>query len=324
MGARQSGGHTQSQSAGGSHGTHEVERVRTITRPDGRVFAFAIYGDPDGKHTVFHCNGSGGSRLERPLHEDMLVELGVRFVSMDRPGHGLSDMQPGRRLLDFPSDVAALADHLGVEKFYVEGWSSGGAYALACAHELGPERVLRAATLSGIAPPERPSPYTGLSAKNCVWMFLSRNGSSLVYLIDRMMHRSFASKSAEEVGGMIASADSDAVDEQQLAQSPDLQRLLGSDFKEGYHQGWVGPAHDDFIVNGPWGFRLEDVQVEVDVWQGALDKNVPRIHGEYMHGRLPKSTLTILEKTAHVFLLTRWKEILEQLIRSTPIIIERV
>ena len=35
-------------------------------------------------------------------------------MTIDRPGHGLSDFQPERTLLDWPEDVAALADHLEI------------------------------------------------------------------------------------------------------------------------------------------------------------------------------------------------------------------
>ncbi len=46
---------------------------------------------------------------------------------------GLSTFQKGRRLSDWPADVAALADALGIERFAVLGFSGGGAYTAACA-----------------------------------------------------------------------------------------------------------------------------------------------------------------------------------------------
>jgi pimeloyl-ACP methyl ester carboxylesterase len=47
-------------------------------------------------------------------------------VAIDRPGFGRSTYQRRRRLLDWPADVAALADELGIERFAVAGYSSGG------------------------------------------------------------------------------------------------------------------------------------------------------------------------------------------------------
>jgi pimeloyl-ACP methyl ester carboxylesterase len=75
----------------------------------------------------------------------------VRKVAVDGPGIGGSDPQPGRRVLDWPSDVAELADSLGIERFAVLGFSFGGPYARACAHALA-RRVTRAGLVSCLGP----------------------------------------------------------------------------------------------------------------------------------------------------------------------------
>ena len=89
----------------------------TISLRDGRLLGYAQYGDLSGK-PVFHFHGSGGSRLEHPVDNSILTDLGIRFISTDRPGHGLSDMHPNRKLLDWPDDIIQLADHLGIDTFF--------------------------------------------------------------------------------------------------------------------------------------------------------------------------------------------------------------
>lgn len=86
--------------------------------PDGRRLGFDEYGAPDGK-PLFYFHGSPSSRLEARLYlsEDLLQSLDVRLIAVDRPGMGLSDFQPNRRLLDFPKDLLALADHLKIDRF---------------------------------------------------------------------------------------------------------------------------------------------------------------------------------------------------------------
>ena len=95
---------------------------QTMALSDGRMLGFAQYGDPLGK-PVFFFHGGAGSRLEHPAH---VCAVGVRIIVIDRPGHGLSDYHPERQLLDWPLDVAQLADHLQIDRFYVLGWSAGG------------------------------------------------------------------------------------------------------------------------------------------------------------------------------------------------------
>ena len=81
---------------------------------------------------IFHCHGSGSSRLEVKLLAAAAVSQGVRLIGLDRPGIGHSDPKTGYQLLNWPDDVGEVADQLGIERFAIEGISAGGPYALAC------------------------------------------------------------------------------------------------------------------------------------------------------------------------------------------------
>ena len=50
----------------------------------------------------------------------------MRVIAVDRPGIGGSEPEPNRKVLDWPSDVAALADALDSERFSVLGLSFRG------------------------------------------------------------------------------------------------------------------------------------------------------------------------------------------------------
>lgn len=108
----------------------------TIKLPDGRRMGYAEYGDAHGLPVLF-CHGSAGSRLS--VSDEMaqtLQALNVRLIAPDRPGYGLSDPMPERTLLDWPQDVSALINALGIKRFRVMGYSMGAPYALACAQAL--------------------------------------------------------------------------------------------------------------------------------------------------------------------------------------------
>ena len=284
---------------------------QTILLKDGRKLAFSEYGDPHGK-PVFHFHGSGGSRLEHPSDPAILANLGVRLISTDRPGHGLSEPQKGRKLLDWPGDICQVADQLGVGRFSVMGWSAGGPYALACAYKL-PERVHSAALISGLAPPDRPHPYEGLPFANRALMFSARRFHPLVYLARRMM-LPMINHSSESAGEEMIRTFPEV--DQKILRMPGKAELFTADIQEGYRQGSRGPAQDDILVNSAWGFRLEEVRVQVDIWQGGVDRNVPSNQARYMHAKLPNSRLILLSDQAHVYLLISWGEVLEKLIED--------
>ena len=104
----------------------------TIRLQDGRRLGYADLGDAGGT-PVFYFHGFPSSRLEACMVEEHARRLGVRLLAVDRPGYGLSDDLPGRTIPDWPDDVVALADALGLERFAVVGSSGGGPYAIACA-----------------------------------------------------------------------------------------------------------------------------------------------------------------------------------------------
>ena len=106
-------------------------RDTTVALPDSRRLAYAEWGDANGK-CVFFFHGTPHSRLWCP-DEAVTRAAQVRLVTVDRPGIGRSDVLRSRTFGDWPADVVALADTIGVERFAVLGWSSGGPYAAACA-----------------------------------------------------------------------------------------------------------------------------------------------------------------------------------------------
>ena len=85
---------------------------QTLHLADGRILSYAEYGDPTGK-PLFFFHGGNDSRLEAAILDETAQTLGVRILAPDRPGYGRSTFQPNRTFLDWPEDVAQLADALG-------------------------------------------------------------------------------------------------------------------------------------------------------------------------------------------------------------------
>jgi pimeloyl-ACP methyl ester carboxylesterase len=122
---------------------------------DGRRLAYCEYGAAGGV-PVFFFHGWPGSRLDFAPNHESAASAGVRVVSVDRPGIGGSDPQPDRQVLDWPTDLGALADALELTRFAVLGFSFGGPYARACAYAL-PDRVITAGLVSCLGPIDDPA-----------------------------------------------------------------------------------------------------------------------------------------------------------------------
>lgn len=126
-----------------ARGTVTVAERRKISLPDGRIIALREFGTPGG-FPVFILHPLVQSSLMRPQEARIAGECGVRLISVERPGIGLSTTDPKGNYVSFASDLAAVADALGIGRFAILGWASGAPYALTAASVLG-ERVMRLA-----------------------------------------------------------------------------------------------------------------------------------------------------------------------------------
>jgi pimeloyl-ACP methyl ester carboxylesterase len=114
---------------------------------DGRRLGFVEYGEQSGP-ALLYFHGHPGSRLEARLLADAARRAHLRLIGLDRPGLGLSDDQPRRRLSDWSDDVAEVIDRIGLQRVAIIGYSAGAPYALDCAYRL-PGRVTACVVVSG-------------------------------------------------------------------------------------------------------------------------------------------------------------------------------
>jgi pimeloyl-ACP methyl ester carboxylesterase len=61
-------------------------------------------------------------------------------------------------------------------------------------------------------------------------------------------------------------------------------------------------------------FRLEEISVEVSLWQGELDVITPRAGAEYLASKIPNCKLTIWQEDGHIGIARHWDEILRALV----------
>ncbi len=129
-----------------------------ITLPDGRRLRWHEFGDPAGS-PVMYTAGTPVSGLGGASYDQTARAAGLRWISPDKPGYGGSDYQRKRSLTSWGDDLAALAGHLGLDRFALAGESGGGPFTLAAAHQLaGPVSVVALiASAGGLRRPARPS-----------------------------------------------------------------------------------------------------------------------------------------------------------------------
>lgn len=278
---------------------------QTAQLPDGRKLGYIELGDPNGKPVFFW---SGGSRMGYPHDVSIPQALGVRLISLDRPGLGLSDFQPNRTLLDWPDDLTALADTLNIERFTVTGLSQGGPFALACAYKI-PQRLTAAAVLSGLAPFQEPGVMAGMTFAYRTIPFMANGAPWLLRAMTALQSKFL---NGERFGRMLENRFPES-DKAVLRQRPDLIPMLVEDGLEVYRQGIDAIVQDIKIVCGDWGFRLRDITMPVYLWQGEDDRNVPPAMGRYIASAVRDCRATFYPNEGHLMAFTHWRDILTTL-----------
>jgi pimeloyl-ACP methyl ester carboxylesterase len=271
-----------------------TQEAKFVTLRDGRRLAYTEFGSADGK-PVLYCHGNPGSRLDLGLFdEEVMKQYGLRMIAPDRPGIGESDFLPGRRIVDWPADVAELADSMGIPQFSVFGLSCGGPFAAITAYAL-PERVTQLVLVSSIGRFDIPGATHGMG-RGLMYFRLGRYFPWLLQMQLRLMAyglKSDPSKMAEQIKTSLPPADLTAMDQ------PGVLKAFLATQAEFLHQGPQGPALEAGLFMRSWGFSLEAIRAPTFLWHGMADRNAPIAMGRELAGRIPGCVATFIPDEGH-------------------------
>jgi pimeloyl-ACP methyl ester carboxylesterase len=279
----------------------------TFRLSDGRTLGYAEQGDSDGAPILlFH--GIPGSRLIRHPDGEIARRLGVRLFTFDRPGIGLSSPQPGRRMLDWPRDVAEFADAQGLDRFTVMGWSGGGPYALATAHEL-PDRVAHVVLVASV------TPLAGTEFTRELSPDLRRRarvGSLLPWFVHAVVVRDARVFARNPVRAIEREFEKGPECDRRILDDPSLKQNWIDSRHETYRQGTRGIYAEALLYLRPWGFDPANVRAPITVWHGESDETLSPAMGRHFADALAGSDATFVPGEGHMVCLTRWEEILRK------------
>lgn len=288
------------------------DHVRTV---DGRLLRVEVTGDPRGR-PVFLLHGMPGSRVGPRPRAMFLYQRGTRLISYDRPGYGGSDRHQGRRVIDVVSDVADVADALGLERFAVAGRSGGAPHALACA-ALMPDRVSRAAALVGLAPRDAQGLdwFKGMAPSNVDEFRTAFTDPDR--FVARLIPRSDAIRS-DPVRLLDELRQELSEDDRQIVSDRTIRSMLLRNYREALRTSPYGWVDDALALTGDWGFDPADIQVPVLLWHGAEDAFSPASHSSWLAERIPHATAVLEPGAGHFAALRALPHVLAWLLAETP------
>lgn len=266
---------------------------------NGYRLGYNLYGPAQGT-PVFYFHGSPSARIEFEIFADekLLNLLNIRVVSVDRPGMGISDFQPYRKILNWPEDVSALADSLHIDRFAVLAYSLGGPYGMACAFSI-PERVKKVGVVSGAAIFTHPELMVNINPGTRKYIFLPKNNPGTARFFLRAM-KTMASLAPNMV---ISNARSMLPEPDRAAVSTtETQEAFITMVREAFHQGIHGPFLESYLIIQDWGFSLQEIQAPVFLWHGNDDANIPVEMAQYCASEIPNSIPMFFPGEGHISL----------------------
>jgi pimeloyl-ACP methyl ester carboxylesterase len=282
--------------------------TQVICVADKRRVAVECWGSPNGM-PVFLLHGTPGSRNGPRPRSSVLYRLGVRLISYDRPGYGLSDPFPGRTVADAAADVATIAAELELDGFGVVGRSGGGPHALACAALLG-DRVTGVACLVGLAPSDAKGLkwYDGMASSN-IEEFQSVPESAAAgeeigdgpdALATRKRLAMQANLIREDPEYLLSQLTPElAASDKRIVSDIAMKALLADTHAEAVRQGESGWIDDDIALRSPWQFELSEIKVPVLLWHGEVDVFSPASHTRWLAAQIDDSVAVVQPHASH-------------------------
>ncbi|MFI9624740.1 alpha/beta fold hydrolase [Streptomyces sp. NPDC052042] len=281
-------------------------RIGTEQLPGGRLLGWAEWGPEDGVPVLL----SPGAATSRYLGfgADVLDGLGVRLISVDRPGLGASSPLPGRTFGDFADDLRAFAGLRGLGRPLMVGNSQGAPFALACA---AAGTVGALAVVSGADEVAEPR-------------FADTLPDDLRGLVELAV---FDPDAAEKIfGGFTARAMWDLVMSGSPAcdlavyRQPEFATAYRRALDEAFAQGaTAGYARDTVLAMGRWDIELTAIAVPVDLWYGEKDTGHSPDHGEGLAARIPGAVRHLVPEAGGSLLWTHAEQVLTTLLGHAPV-----
>ena len=262
-----------------------------IILPGGRRLSWHEFGDSGGS-PVFYTAGTPVSGLGGASYDQAARATGLRWISPDKPGYGGSDYQPKRSLLGWADDLAALAGHLGLNRFALAGESGGGPFTLAATHRLA-DRISVVALIASAGPklPSR-AERAGQQPRIRFYSWLARNAPALNAVPLTVMRWSVASPARRERSLRRAMATTPQAKHAAL-------RIEFEAVADALRQGTRATVQELALIRPPWPFPLSEIKTPVHLWHGGLDTNAPIANSRHLERELPAATLHIGESSDH-------------------------
>jgi pimeloyl-ACP methyl ester carboxylesterase len=261
-----------------------------------RRLGYAEFGDPDGRLVLWFHGTPGARRQIPPVGRRAAEDLGIRLVTVERPGVGASSPHHYRQVAEVADDITLVVDHLGHDTLAVVGLSGGGPYALACGALL-PDRVRAVGVLGGVCPSVGDEDAaTGVVRLAHHFRHPLQLGRRPLGLALRGLVALAPASHAVYHGFSRLMPPGDRA----VLGDPEFEAMFIDDLTTAMRRGFGAAAHDAALFGRHWGFHVAEIDVPVRWWHGDADSIVSLADAQATCERIPDVELHVRPGESHL------------------------
>lgn len=217
---------------------------------------------------------------------------------------------PGRKFREHADDLAAILDHLGIDRVHLTGGSGGGPHVLAfAAHH--PDRVT-AATITVGSSPLNDDEYDLMIPLNAATFRAARDGDENT--VRELLAAPYEATKASPLGGLELAMKTAPASDLEVMDDPVWRTAQARGLQEAFAAGIDGWVDETLAMGGEWtDIDLTAIGTSLTWWHGRTDRNCPFPAAERLVEKLPTATLRELG-AGHFEPYKREGEILDELL----------
>jgi pimeloyl-ACP methyl ester carboxylesterase len=240
------------------------------------------------------------------------AERGLRVITTERPGFGVSTRLPGRGFAEHADDLAAVLDELGLGAVHVIGSSGASAHEL-CFAGRHTGRVRAMTIVAGGAPATVEESEREISL-NREAAELVRAGD-LATLWERLaeVHRAFVADPLAAIGG---ASEGVPASDRAVMSAPGWQRVFTASVREALRPGPDGWGDETVALLGGWDdVDCAAVRTSLTWWHAPADADATLSAAQRLLARIPHAQLRLFGAgDGHLAGFHREGEILDELL----------
>lgn len=273
----------------------------SVLTPDGRMLSGLSFGPSNGDPVLFMAGAATGKSMH--FGADLLRDMNVRLLTMDRPGMGASTFHSERTLASTADDYRSFVETVigRSDTLPVVANSQASVFGLAAAADGWASKLILVSPADELAHPQI---HAMLPAEATQLSDLARASP----------------REAERVLAMLTPGDMESM-VLEGASEKDRTFYLGGSFLSLYRRALIegfacngrGYVRDTLIAMRPWGLRLSDIRTAVTIMFGAGDLGHSPDHGATLADRMTNVRREVLSEAGGALLWTHARRVFESI-----------